>query len=86
MTIEQDLTAAMSRDRGEPLTPAAMSRDRGEPLTPAQRETLQRAVAKIVALGAKTGVSADQMIRLLESGLTVGQLLEYLAARTGEVA
>ncbi len=73
MTIEQDLTAAMSRDGGEPLTAA-------------QKDTLQRAVAKIVALGAKTGVSADQMIRLLESGLTVGQLLEYLAARTGEVA
>jgi hypothetical protein len=73
VTIEQDLTAAMSGDRGEPLTAA-------------QKETLRRAVAKIVALGAKTGVSADRMIRLLESGLTVGQLLEYLAARTGEVA
>jgi len=73
MTIELDLTAAMSRDLAEPLTLA-------------QKEALQRAVAKIVALGAQVGVSADQMILLLESGLTVGELLEYLAARTGEVA
>jgi hypothetical protein len=73
MTIELDLTTAMSRD----LT---------EPLTLAQKEALQRAVAKVVALGAQVGVSADQMILLLESGLTVRELLDYLAARTGEVA
>jgi hypothetical protein len=65
---------------------AALSRDPAEPLTFAQKEALQRAVAKIVVLGAQVGVSADQMILLLESGLTVGELLEYLAARSGEVA
>jgi hypothetical protein len=53
-----------------------------EPLTFAQREVLERAVAKIVLLGELVGVSADQMILLLESGLTVGELLEYLGART----
>jgi len=73
MTIERDLTAAMSRDLAEPLTLA-------------QKEALQRAVTKVVALGAQVGVSADQMIELLQSGLTVGELLEVLAARTGEVA
>jgi hypothetical protein len=73
MTIERDLTAALSRDIADPLTLA-------------QKEALQRAVAKVVALGAQVGVSADQMILLLESGLTVGELLDYLAARTGEVA
>jgi hypothetical protein len=52
----------------------------------AQKEALQRAVAKVVALGAQVRVSADQMIELLKSGLTVGELLDYLAARTGEVA
>jgi len=52
----------------------------------AQQESLQRAVAKIVALGAQVGVSADQMVELLQRGLTVGELLEYLAARTGKVA
>ena len=73
MSIELHLTAAMSREQAEPLTLA-------------QKEALQRAVAKVVALGAQVGVSADQMIQLLQSGLTVGELLEYLTARTGEVA
>jgi len=57
-----------------------------EPLTVAQKEALQRAVTKIVVLGAQVGVNADQLILLLESGLTVGELLEYLAARSGEIA
>ena len=53
-----------------------------EPLSCGQREVLERAVAKIVLLGELVGVSADQMILLLESGLTVSELLEYLGART----
>jgi hypothetical protein len=57
-----------------------------EPLTSAQKETLQRAVSKIVALGAEVGLSANQMIQLLQSGLTVGELLEYLGARSRDVA
>ena len=65
---------------------AALSHNLAEPLTVAQKKALQRAVNKIVALGAQVGVNADQMILLLESGLTVGELLEYLAARSGEVA
>jgi hypothetical protein len=65
---------------------AALSHDPGEPLTCSQKEALQRAVAKIVALGAELGVSRDEMIQLLQSGLTVGELLAYLAARSGEVA
>ena len=65
---------------------AAVSHDSVESLTAAQKEALHSAVAKIVALGAQTGVSPDQMIQLLKSGLTVGELLEYLASRSGEVA
>lgn len=65
---------------------AALRHDLAEPLTCAQKETLQRRVAKIVALGVQVGVSAEQMIELLKSGLTVRELLQYLAARTGEVA
>ena len=65
---------------------AALSKNLTEPLTVAQKEALQRAVTKIVARGAQAGLNADQMILLLESGLTVGELLEYLAARSGEVA
>jgi hypothetical protein len=65
---------------------AALSNNLTEPLTVSQKEALQRAVTKIVALGALAGLNADQMILLLESGLTVGELLEYLAARSGELA
>ena len=65
---------------------AALTHNPAEPLTVAQKEALQRAVTKIVALGAQVGVNSEQMTLLLESGLTVGELLEYLAARSGEVA
>jgi hypothetical protein len=34
-------------------------------------------------LGEQVGVGTEQMIRLLDSGLTVRELLEYLAARAG---
>jgi hypothetical protein len=73
MTTELRLSSA---DRHDPT----------ETLTLEQKEALQRAVSKVVALGAQVGVSADQMILLLQSGLTPGELLDYLAARTGEVA
>jgi integral membrane sensor domain MASE1 len=53
-----------------------------ERLSFAQQEVLERAVAKIVLMGELVGVSADQMILLLESGLTVTELLEYLGLRT----
>ena len=56
-----------------------------EPLTYAQQEVLERAVAKIVLIGELVGVSAYQMILLLNSGLTVGELLEYLGTRTRQV-
>jgi hypothetical protein len=65
---------------------AASSHGPVEPLTTAQEETLRRAVAKVVELGAQTGVTTDEMIHLLDSGLNVGELLDYLAARSGEVA
>lgn len=65
---------------------AGLSYGSREPLTPAQNETLRRAVAKVVELGERTGVTTDEMIYLLEAGLDVGELLEYLAARSGEVA
>ena len=61
-----------------------------EPLEPEQREALGHAVAKIVALGAQAGVSPDQMIVLLRSGLTVRELLDYVANQaanqSGEIA
>jgi hypothetical protein len=55
--------------------------DPADTLTSAQREVLQRAVGKIVAAGLEVGVTADQMIELLRSGLTVDELLEFLTAQ-----
>ncbi len=50
-----------------------------------QKELLERAIAKLVVIGEEVGVSAGQMIELLESGLTVGELLAYLALRSNEI-
>jgi hypothetical protein len=58
--------------------------DRTESLAPSEKQGLQRAMGKIVAFGAESGVTPDQMIELLKSGLTVAELLEYLAARTSD--
>jgi hypothetical protein len=49
--------------------------------TYAQEEVLERAVTKLVLLGKQVGVGPDQMILLLESGMSVVGLVEYLAAR-----
>ena len=73
MTPEQQLVEAASSDCSESLSSA-------------QRETLQQAVAKIVVVGAQRGVTIDQMIDLLKAGLTVSELLEYVGARSGDIA
>jgi hypothetical protein len=58
--------------------------DLAESLNIGQQEVLERAVGKMVLLGKQVGVNSDQMILLLESGLTVADLLEYLAVRNGQ--
>lgn len=45
-------------------------------------EVLERAVAKIILIGARVGVSADQMIQLLTAGMTVEDLLEHVLSLT----
>ena len=65
---------------------AALSHGPAEARSPLQEETLRRAVAKVIELGAQSGVTVDEMIHLLNSGLNVSELLECLAARSGEVA
>lgn len=70
----------------DPNLVAVGIQDSVDSLTPAQKEALQCAVAKIVALGEQSGVGPEQMIELLKSGLTVGELLEYLSGGSGEVA
>lgn len=54
-------------------------------LTLEQRQILEGALAKIVLIGEQVGVSADQMIKLLDAGMTVRELLEYMVARAEEI-
>lgn len=52
-----------------------------ESLTCADEVALESAISKLVLLGKHVGVDAGQMIALLESGLSVVELVEYLASR-----
>lgn len=52
-----------------------------ECLSAADEAVLEGAIVKLVFLGRQVGVSPDEMIQLLESGLTVRELLEFLAAQ-----
>jgi hypothetical protein len=63
---------------------ASRGPDLDESLNIGQQEVLERAVGKMVLLGKQVGVSPDEMIQLLESGLTVVDLLEYLGIRNGQ--
>ena len=56
-----------------------------DPLTIEQRQILEGALAKIVLMGEQVGVSADQMIKLLDAGMTVRELLEFIAERGEEI-
>jgi hypothetical protein len=58
---------------------------RPPPVMPPEKEAPQQTIAKFVALGELVGVNASQMILLLHSGLTVGELLEVLAGRISKV-
>ena len=52
-----------------------------DPASVKEEEVLERALAKVVHMGEDLGVSADQMIKLLDAGMSVRELLEFLAGR-----
>ena len=56
-----------------------------ESLTCGERKVLERAVGKLVLMGERVGVTPDEMILLLQSGLTVPELLDYLVAREQQI-
>jgi hypothetical protein len=74
-----------SNDMSHTYTNFSVGSEVSEPLSFTQRQLLERAVAKVVLMGERVGVSPDQMILLLQSGLTVGELLDYLASRNREI-
>ena len=57
-----------------------------ESLTYDQELVLERAITKLVLLGRQVGVDPDQMISMLESGMSAIELVEYLATRDRERA
>ena len=57
-----------------------------ESLNLRQKQVLERAVGKLVLIGERVGVTPDEMILLLQSGLTVPELLDYLGACDRPVA
>ena len=65
---------------------SASSSDSDQPGGPAPQtnEVLEHAVAKVVMVGAKLGVTVDEMIEFLDSGMTVEQLLEYVLEVPGD--
>jgi hypothetical protein len=69
---------------GETHPGANIGPDAVESLNCAQEEVLERAIIKLVLLGRQVGVDPDQMISMLESGMSVIELVEYLAARNKE--
>jgi hypothetical protein len=66
-------------------TAADAGPERAESLTFAKQEVLERAIGKLVLLGKQVGVGADEMILLLESGLTVVGLVGYLVVSRGNL-
>ena len=56
---------------------------RSEPFS-SPLNVLERAIAKLVVLGDAAGVSSEQMILLLDAGMTVPELLEYVLTRAEE--
>jgi hypothetical protein len=55
--------------------------DELERLTPEQVALLDAALAKVLHFGEKEGVTPDEMVALLESGMDVRELLEHIISK-----
>jgi hypothetical protein len=58
----------------------------GDELTQEQVVLLEVAVEKLVRAGEKAGVTPDEMIALLNSGMDIRELLDYIASKRAEIA
>lgn len=50
-----------------------------------QMQVLQNAVDKLIRFGEQVGVNAEEMVLLLDSGMTVRGLLYYLVSQSSPV-
>jgi hypothetical protein len=66
---------------GETHLAANAGPDPLESLSFAEEAVLERAITKLLLLGSQVGVGPEEMISLLESGMDVVELVEYLVSR-----
>ena len=52
-----------------------------EPMTESDTKLLERAVEKLVLYGEQVGVTPEEMISLLDSGVSIRELLAFLVAK-----
>jgi broad specificity phosphatase PhoE len=60
-------------------------RDPADEFDPERMEVLQSAVDKLIRFGEQVGVNPEEMVLLLDSGMTVRGLLYYLVSQSSLV-
>jgi len=66
----------------KPLQPPELLRQNCEDFVEKDAILLQQAVEKLVHFGQQVGVPPEEMISLLDSGISIGDLLAFLASKT----
>jgi len=70
----------------KPLQPPELLRQNCEDFVEKDAILLQQAVEKLVQFGQQVGVPPEEMISLLDSGISIGDLLAFLASKTSGAA
>jgi hypothetical protein len=70
----------------KPLQPPELLRQNCEDFVERDAILLQQAVEKLVQFGQQVGVAPEEMISLLDSGISIGDLLAFLASKTSGAA
>lgn len=68
------------------LQPPESPTENSDALTEGQEVFLERAAEKVVRFGQQVGVTPEDMIQLLDSGISVRDLLAFLASKTSGIA
>ena len=70
----------------KPLQPPELLSQDCEDFVEKDAILLQQAVEKLVHFGQQVGVTPEEMISLLDSGISIGDLLAFLASKTSGAA
>ena len=68
------------------LQPPESPTQNSDTLAEGERVLLERAAEKVVRFGQQVGVTPEDMIQLLDSGISVRDLLAFLASKTSGIA